>query len=87
MGKNYKKNKWLNYMSLEIAIPTYNRESLINDKTLKLLEKFNKKQITLYVEDLDQYEKYKLTCPNYNITITHTEGIVEKRNYIMSNTE
>lgn len=76
-----------NIMSLEIAIPTYNRSSTINDKTLKLLEKFNKKQVKLYVEDLDQYEQYKLTCPDYDIVVTQTEGIVEKRNYIMSKTE
>lgn len=73
-------------MSLEIAIPTYNRSLSIKNKTLKLLEKFNKKQIKLYVEDLEQFEEYRKTC-DYDIIITHTAGIVEKRNYIMSNTD
>ena len=74
-------------MSLEIAIPTYNRSLSIKNKTLKLLEKFNKKQIKLYVEDLEQFEEYKITCQDYDIIVTHTEGIVEKRNYIMLNTD
>jgi len=73
-------------MSIEIAIPTYNRSLTINDKTLKLLDKFNKTQIKLYVEDLDQFEEYKKTCPEYDIIVTQTEGIIEKRNYIMTNT-
>ena len=73
-------------MSLEIAIPTYNRDLSIKTKTLKLLNKFNKTQIKIYVEDLDQYEEYRKTC-DYDIIITQTEGIVEKRNYIMENTD
>jgi len=73
-------------MDLEIAIPTYNRDLSIKTKTLRLLEKFNKTQIKIYVEDLDQFEEYRKTCIGYDIIITNTTGIIEKRNYIMKNT-
>ncbi len=74
-------------MDLEIAIPTYNRDLSIKTKTLRLLEKFNKTQIKIYVEDLDQFEEYRKTCIGYDIIITNTTGIIEKRNYIMKNTK
>lgn len=73
-------------LELQIAIPSYNRDLSIKTKTLRLLEKFNKTQIKIYVEDLDQFEEYRKTCIGYDIIVTQTEGIIEKRNYIMKNT-
>lgn len=85
MGKSIKKNRFIIYMSLEIAIPTFNRHLTIGFKTLKLLSCFDNKQIKLYVENEDEYLNYYKYFPQYQIIITNTKGIVEKRNYIMNN--
>ena len=73
-------------MDIEIAIPTYNRVSILQHKTLPLLEAIPKQYIKIYVEDQDQFNIYKHTLPDYDIIITNTVGIGEKRNYIKKNT-
>ena len=63
-------------MSIEIAIPTYNRVSILQKKTLPLLETIPKEFIKIYVEDEEQYFIYQKELGNdYQIIITNTKGI------------
>mgnify|MGYP003131779264 CR=1 FL=1 len=74
-------------MSIEIAIPTYNRVSTLQKKTLPLLEEIPNELIKIYVEDEEQYNLYKKELSQYEVIITNTKGIGEKRNYIKQNTK
>jgi glycosyltransferase involved in cell wall biosynthesis len=75
-------------MDIEIAIPTYNRVSILQKKTLPLLEAIPKEFIKIYVEDEEQYFIYKKELDNdYQIVITNTKGIGEKRNWIKNHTK
>ena len=74
-------------MSIEIAIPTYNRPHKLISTTLKLLEEVPNDIIKIYVENEEQYLIYQehLTY-DYEIIITNTQGIGEKRNWIKHHT-
>lgn len=70
-------------MRIHIAIPTFQRPQLLKETTLKLLSAFDESKITIYVEDLFQKELYQNVIGlAYNIVITSTRGIGEKRNWI-----
>lgn len=69
-----------------IAIPTYNRPELIQQKTLALLHRHNipKELIILFVANLDQYKLYKSTIPTilYGKIIVGELGLKNQRNFI-----
>ena len=69
-----------------IAIPSYNRPELIQNKTLSLLHKhnINPKQIHIFVADREQYDLYKTKIPRdlYNKLIIGVKGLKNQRNYI-----
>ena len=71
-------------MDYEIAIPTYERVNILKNKTWKLLQKHEipVDSITLFVEDIDQYNKYRDEFDDVCIVITNTTGIGAKRNFI-----
>lgn len=71
--------------NLEIAIPSYNRPSLLLTKTLKLLSDIPKEYIKIYLEDESQLELYK-EIEGYEFVLTHTKGIGNKRNFIKKHT-
>lgn len=75
-------------MSIEIAIPTYDRPHKLISTTLKLLESVPDNLITIYVENEEQYLIYQEQLNHqYNIVITNTNGIGEKRNWIKNHTK
>ena len=74
-------------MDIELAIPTYNRVSVLQKKTLPLLEEIPIELIKIYVEDSEQFIMYKKELSQYEVIITNTKGIGEKRNYIKMNTK
>lgn len=73
-----------------IAIPSFKRVDKLQEKTLKLLDRFdfdfhlidlfleNQEQYDLYYEALESEDKYHCI----NVIITDTIGIGEKRNFI-----
>lgn len=69
-------------MNFEIAIPTYKRQGILLRKTLNLLKDVDKSLIKIYVEDEEQFNLYKLVLDGYEIIITNTKGIGQKRNFI-----
>lgn len=72
-------------MDYRLAIPTYNRPATLENKTLKMLKKYNveKKIIDLFVEDEHQYDLYKHLLPLVNnLIITNTKGVGQKHNYL-----
>ena len=75
-------------MDIEIAIPTYNRPDILIKKSLPLLEYIPKNLIKIYVEDEEQYLIYQEHLGyEYDIIITQTNGIGEKRNWIKNHTK
>ena len=66
-----------------IAIPSYKRSKLIQEKTLKLLNKYNidKSIIYIFVADDEEHEIYKLALPEYKIIVGEL-GITNQRNFI-----
>jgi len=74
-------------MDLEIAIPSYNRPYKLKSTTLNLLASIPTEYIKIYVEDEEQYLIYREALGwTYDLIITNTEGIGQKRNYIKENT-
>ena len=70
---------------IKICIPTYERVKTICDKTLKFLDKhfISREKTYIFVEDKKQYNLYyQHLDKKYNIIITNTNGIGEKRNFI-----
>lgn len=75
-------------MDIEIAIPTYNRPDILQKKTLPLLEAIPNELIKIYVEDEHQKVIYQERLGyEYEIIITNTYGIGEKRNWIKNHTK
>lgn len=72
--------------TIEIAIPSYNRQYTLGAKTLKLLCEFPDSYIKIYVENAEQFDEYIKYYSRYSIIITNTTGIIQKRNYIFKNT-
>lgn len=81
-----KQNDFYHSYKYIIAIPSYNRPELIQNKTLSLLHKhnINPKQIHIFVADREQYDLYKSKIPRdlYNKLIIGVKGLKNQRNYI-----
>ena len=72
-------------MNYRIAIPSYNRIDKLLNKTLKLLKnyKIDDAKIDIFLENEEQFDIYNKNLEdNYNIIITNTTGIGDKRNYL-----
>lgn len=71
-----------------IAIPSYKRAQICNDKTLSMLNKYkiNKNKIYVYVANKDEYDDYKkIVNPNfYNKIVLGVIGLAEQRQFIMN---
>ena len=70
---------------MKIVIPSYRRQNILKEKTLKLLENHNipKSCIDIIVESKDAKKEYrKVIGKEYKIIISDTKGICEKRNFI-----
>jgi len=70
----------------QIAIPSYKRYSILQDKTLNTLKRLNinHKKITIFVANKSEYQKYnKLLSKNlYNQIIIGKKGLKNQRNFI-----
>ena len=74
-------------MNYEIAIPSYDRPKIIKEKTLSLLHRLgiSNNSIKIFLENEEQKKLYEKELGNsYNIIVTNTKGISEKRNYLHS---
>lgn len=69
-----------------IAIPSFKRENIIKDKTLKTLQKNNisSKRIYIFVSDQLEYDIYNIAIPkkHYNKLIIGKRGLKNQRNFI-----
>lgn len=77
-------------MKYKICIPTFDRPTIIKERTLKLLEDndINFNIVDIFLENQNQYDKYYECLKDdekyhdLNIIITDTTGIGQKRNFI-----
>ena len=73
-------------MYIPIAIPSYQRSSLISQKTLKFLNqvKYPSDLITVFVSDEDEFQKYKSEIPKnlYGQLIIGKPGLNAQRRFI-----
>ena len=69
-----------------VAIPTYNRQDVLANKTLKTLIEgnVNKNRIYLFVANKEQYKLYEETIPKnmYNQIVIGKKGITNQRRFI-----
>jgi hypothetical protein len=69
-----------------IAIPSYNRAGIIQNKTLAILHQHSipSKNIHIFVSDQDQYQLYKHNIPEtlYGKLIIGVKGLKNQRNFI-----
>lgn len=69
-----------------ICIPSYKRENVCNEKTLKTLEDNNikREKIYVFVANKEEYKKYKETLDKrrYNKIIIGVVGLIEQRDFI-----
>jgi hypothetical protein len=74
-------------MAYQIVIPTYGRPDVVRDKTLALLHiyKIPKQQITLFVANKQEYERYVKDVPAalYGSLVIGVPGLMQQRNFIM----
>jgi hypothetical protein len=74
-------------MSYVIAIPTYKRSKLLQEKTLKTLKDggVDTRKIHIFVADKEEAEVYRSMIPrdNYNKIIIGKRGITPQRKYIV----
>ena len=70
-------------MAWRIAIPSYQREQILKDKTLALLERHEipSDRIDIFVANQEEYQRYQDVLPSYNIIIGAL-GITAIRNFI-----
>lgn len=70
-----------------ICIPSYKRNEVCNERTLKTLHenKIDPKKIYVYVADKEDYKLYEETLDknNYNKLIIGKKGLVQQREFIM----
>jgi len=75
-------------MAYQIVIPTYGRPDIVKDKTLTLLHEYKipKQQITLFVANKEEYDRYKKEVPDtlYGSLIVGVPGLMHQRNFIMN---
>ena len=72
-------------MDYIIAIPSYKRNNLLNNKTLRVLQeyKINKDLIYIFVSDKEEKEIYENNIDNYyNKIIIGEKGMKNIRNFI-----
>jgi len=75
----------INTLKVKFCVPTYKRYKQLKNKTLALLDShyINPEDIYIFVENVEEYREYQKTLDkNYNIIITSTKGIGQKRNFI-----
>jgi len=68
-----------------ICIPSYRRANLIRERTLRLLNNYNvpKELIDIIVETEDMKNEYiKSIGSDYNIIVSNTKGVGQKRNFV-----
>jgi hypothetical protein len=66
----------------KIVIPSYLRSSIIKDKTLNTLEKFNVSKSLIYIFVVEEeYDLYRNSVAEYNIIIG-TKGLINQRKFI-----
>ena len=67
-----------------IAIPTYQRASIIMNKTLKLLRKHNipNDRIIIFFKNQEELDTYPEEISEYNTILTGATGIMETRNFL-----
>jgi hypothetical protein len=73
-------------MSYKVVIPSYHREHIIQEKTLKLLHTrgIKAKDIFIFVADKSEYEKYQIIPKElYNKIVVGKKGISYQRNFII----
>lgn len=74
-------------MAYHIVIPTYGRPDIVTQKTLTLLHSYKipKDQISLFVANKQEYERYKKEVPAtlYGSLIIGVPGLMQQRNFIM----
>ena len=74
-------------MAYQIVIPTYGRPDVVRDKTLALLHSYKipKQQITLFVANKQEYERYAKDVPAalYGSLVIGVPGLMQQRNFIM----
>lgn len=73
-------------MSYVVCIPSYNRATLCNEKTLKMLKdnKIPKRNIYVYVASQEEYDSYKaaLSPAFYNNLVVGVKGLIQQRQFI-----
>tara|TARA_R110000850_G_scaffold51870_2_gene125869 strand:+ start:249 stop:1025 length:777 start_codon:yes stop_codon:yes gene_type:complete len=72
-------------MKYQIAIPSYNRATILKKKTLPLLKRFNinNSDIYIFVETEEMKKEYQASgITTYRYVVTNTNGICEKRNFL-----
>jgi hypothetical protein len=74
-------------MAYHIVIPTYGRPDVVRDKTLALLHSYKipKQNITLFVANKQEYERYanEVPAPLYGSLVVGVPGLMQQRNFIM----
>ena len=74
-------------MVYHIVIPTYGRPDVVRDKTLTLLHSYKipKEQITLFVANTQEHERYAKEVPAalYGSLVVGVPGLMQQRNFIM----
>jgi len=83
MKKTQKKKSNCRYI---IAIPSYKRAELCNDKTLSMLKKnkIDRQNIYVYVANEEEYNEYKKTLDpsSYNKIVLGVIGVTQQRQFI-----
>ena len=72
-------------MNYKIAIPSYKRSIMLDEKTLSVLQKYkiDKEKIYIFVANEDEYDNYKNTLdPYYNEIIIAEKGMKNVRNFM-----
>jgi len=69
---------------MKIAIPTNRRSDVINKLTLSLLQKIDKKDIFIFISDVQDYKLYQKECIGYNLILCNTNNATNKFNYIQN---
>lgn len=71
-------------MFYKVAIPSYNRSSVICEKTLNTLQRFNVSKELIYIFVIDtEYEEYCNSAIDYNIIVGEM-GLINQRRFIES---
>jgi len=74
-------------MVYQIVIPSYGRPELVQEKTLALLHSYKipRQQITLFVANKQEYERYAKEVPAtlYGSIVIGVPGLMQQRNFIM----